>query len=143
MFEFSVQLATILGCQCITVTGEAFRYGKQLYASWHPFGYRIGEEGGIQMLNQPTYLQMQRCSLSFNPKTNELTTFDRVFDSNFQKMLNFLESSEHCNVFPPILMFHGTLSAAVNYFYPLMMENENPLFEGSFFCNRKRIHTEK
>jgi hypothetical protein len=134
MFVFAVRLAEQIGCTKLTVTGEVFRHGKQKFPSWHPFGYLIGDDPTTkhQMLDLPTWEFFKSLALSMDSSTRAISPMTEEFGTDYQAMLAFLETSDQFNIFPPLLMFHGQICDGIRAFEKMLMENEDPHFEGFF-----------
>lgn len=135
MKEFAVKLAKKLNVDNICVTGEAFRDNHK-YASWHPFGYAIPKINDIDIKTDETNFERTMNTYYLTSDTHELFVqcSENVSFSNFTTKLK--EAKCNC-VFPPPLLFTGSLSDGISSLYDAMCKL-TPKFEGSFIISEKK-----
>jgi hypothetical protein len=122
MFTYAVELAKKLGCADLTLFGEAYKGAvdpkkqTQKFASFHPFGWRIGDAVETQ------YLTRNNWELLSSVAPVGETPFPCLVNDApaFHAMLEFLATARDHVIFPPPMMFEGPLHGVVANLQPLL-----------------------
>ncbi len=123
MKEFALKLCEHLQLEEVVVYGEAYRHGMQKNASFHPFGYKVGEK--LHGLTVATRASFAHCALESDAaEFGEFRTHADYTDA--------LERSQRHIVFPPIIYRTCTLAEGIESLHEEMKSPSSPKFEGCF-----------
>lgn len=117
MQNYAIRLGEYLKVEEIYISGEVYRMKDQRYASWHPFGYKIGSDDIIFMTSKTHQLFV------------EMQNFEIVTTSD--QMNTILVNSTCHLIFPPPILYIGKLGDGILSLYTTMMKHDRN-FEGCF-----------
>jgi hypothetical protein len=124
MFNFSKKLAENINTNEIIIYGEAYRYKKQKFSSWHPFGYKLPSDDykTYRLTTEAYTLFKSICNI---PPENYI---------EHDIMMNYLETIDKNVVFPPPIYHTGSLGDGIDKLKNRMLSNEET-FEGLFIIS--------
>jgi len=123
MKQFAVNLCAALNLSELVVYGEAYKQGKQKFASYHPFGYRV--EDTFHGLTRETRDLFIQC-------VSGEDTQDYAGIESHDVYLKTLEMAERHVVFPPIIYKTCSLAEGIHELHATMAQPSSKLFEGVF-----------
>jgi hypothetical protein len=123
MRQFASKLCNLLHLHEVIVYGEAYKHGKQKFASYHPFGYRV-EDTFFGLTRESRELFIQCVPEEDAHEYAGLTAHEAYLES--------LESAERHVVFPPIIYKTSSLAEGIHELHASMKQPGSKLFEGVF-----------
>ena len=128
MAEFALIMSEKMRCSNIIIYGEAFRYTGQQFASWHPFGCKIFD---IVLNKWTTFLLNTNLHKMFTEASKLLNT-DLIIPTTNNDVISTLLHSQQSLIFPPPILFVGTLSSVIDNLYDMIRGAVGKELEGCF-----------